>query len=437
MKPLSGTKVAVLGLRNTGFLSAVALHQRGYQVFASDLANTEDVRANALELTKRGILAEYGKHSFETILAADWILISPGIPPGSRIYQAIVAAKKPVHSEIEAASWFSEARTVVAVTGSCGKTTTATLLARIVEAGGRKAVLCGNIGNPWIGELSTITPETVVVLEVSSFQLMHCVSFAPSVGLLLNLYPNHMDWHADAKEYAAAKLNLFRGMKDTDVMICRKRDERDFFPDFRTSARRVYFDECPAPNPNEAALLCAAGALGYPASLVGRAVADFRGLEHRMEKFAEQDGVTFVNDSKATTTASLAWALEKSSDGTVVLVCGGKYKTGVEDFRTLRNVIARKVRCAVLIGVARPIIKEAWHGAVEMVEAASLEDACRLSVEKAKKGDTVLLSPACASFDMFKNYQERGRSFKELILKRLAAKDPRLETQTQRQGNHD
>ena len=150
-----------------------------------------------------------------------------------------------------------------------------------------------------------------------------------------------------------------------------------------------------------------------------KALADFQGLEHRMEKFAESDGVTFVNDSKATTTASLAWALEKFHDGTVVLVCGGKHKTGVEDFKSLRKVIAQKVRCAVLIGAARPLMKEAWHGAVDMTEAENLDEACRLSLEKARKGDKVLLSPACASFDMFKNYQERGRLFKEMIRKRL------------------
>ncbi|MEI7751204.1 MAG: UDP-N-acetylmuramoyl-L-alanine--D-glutamate ligase [Candidatus Omnitrophota bacterium] len=414
-----GTKVTVLGLRDTGFLSALCLHEKGYQVFASDLADTEDVRENVSKLTKLGISAECGKHSFDVILAADWILISPGIPPGSKIYQAIVAAKKPIYSEIEVASWFSPAKTVVAVTGSCGKTTTATLLAQIVEASGRPAILCGNIGNPWIGEIPKITPETVVVLEVSSFQLMHCASFAPSVGLLLNVFPNHMDWHADMKEYAEAKLNLFRAMKDTDVMICRRKDESDYFPDFRTEARRVYFDERPATNPNEAALLCTAEALGCPGELVEKAIRNFRGIEHRLEKFAEWDNVAFVNDSKATTTASLAWALEKFGDGTVVLVCGGKYKTDVKDFRTLREVIARKVRCAILIGAARPIMKEAWHGTAPMVEAESLEEACRLSHEKAQKGDTVLLSPACASFDMFKNYQERGRLFKEMIQKRL------------------
>ena len=414
-----GTKVTVLGLRDTGFLSALCLHGKGYQVFASDLADTEDVRENVSKLTKRGIRAECGKHSFDVILATDWILISPGIPPGSKIYQAIVAAKKPIYSEIEVASWFSPAKTVVAVTGSCGKTTTATLIAQIVEASGRPAILCGNIGNPWIGEIPKITPETVVVLEVSSFQLMHCASFAPSVGLLLNIFPNHMDWHADMKEYAEAKLNLFRAMKDMGVMICRRKDESDFFPDFRTMARRVYFDERPASNPNEAALLCAAEALGCPDELVEKAIRNFCGIEHRLEKFAERDSVTFVNDSKATTTASLAWALEKFGDGTVVLVCGGKYKTDVKDFRTLREMITRKVRCAILIGAARPIMKDAWQGTALMGEAESLDEACRLSLEKAQKGDTVLLSPACASFDMFKNYQERGRLFKEMIQKRL------------------
>ncbi len=419
MKMSPGAKVAVLGLRDTGFLSALCLHEKGYQVFASDLADTEDVRENVSRLAKQGIRAECGKHSFDEILGADGFLISPGIPPGSKIYQAILATKKPIHSEIEVASWFSSASTVVAVTGSCGKTTTATLIAQIVEASGRKTVLCGNIGNPWIGELSKIAPDTVVVLEVSSFQLMHCASFAPSIGLLLNIFPNHMDWHADMEEYAEAKLNLFRAMENTGVMICRKKDETDFFPDFRTAARRVYFDERPASDPNEAALLCAAEALKCSGELVGKAILNFRGIEHRLEKFAEWDGIAFVNDSKATTTASLAWALEKFGDGTVVLVCGGKHKTDVKDFKSLRAVVAQKVRRAVLIGAARPIMKEAWQGIVEMVEAASLEDACRLSMEKAQKGDTVLLSPACASFDMFKNYQERGRLFKEMIQKRL------------------
>ena len=429
-------KVAVLGLKNTGYLSALFLAQKGYAVFASDLSEGEDVVNNVNSLKAKGIEAECGRHTFEKILAQDWVLISPGIPPAAEIYKKIVKEKKPVCSEIEVASWFSEAEKVVAVTGSCGKTTTATLIARVLEASGRKTVLCGNIGNPWIGELSKIDKKTSVVIEVSSFQLMHCTTFAPDVGLLLNIHPNHMDWHADMREYADAKLNLFRFMKKADVMICRKEDELAIFPGFKTAARRVYFDQRPARDPNEAALFCAADILGCREALVRRVLDGFTGIEHRLEKFAEQGGVTFVNDSKATTAASLAWGLEKFADGSVILVCGGKYKTGVEDFRTLREIVARKVRCAILIGAARPIIKEAWQGAVEMAEAGRFDDACRLSIEKARPGDTVLLSPACASFDMFKSYEERGRQFKEKILKRLKTSDQRPATQTQKARIH-
>lgn len=427
MKPAPGTKVAILGLRDTGYLSALFLHEKGYRVFASDLGDLPEVRGHVSKLLELGIAAEWGHHSFEEILASDWVLISPGIPPSAKIYQELVRAQKPIYSEIEVASWFSSAKTVVAVTGSCGKTTTATLIAKIVEANGRKAVLCGNIGNPWIGELSRIDPETVVVLEVSSFQLMHCVRFAPSVGILLNVFPNHMDWHADMREYAQAKLNIFRAMDDAGIMICQKAEERALFPDFTSRAKRVYFDERLAANPNEAALLCAAEALGCSAASVRESLESFQGLEHRMEKFAEQDGVSFVNDSKATTTASLAWALEKCPEGSVVLICGGKYKTDVHDFRTLRDLVAKKVRSAILIGVARPMLREAWQGVVEMVEAETLDEACRLSLQKAQKGDTVLLSPACASFDMFKHYQERGKLFKELIRKRLESAVSRKE----------
>ncbi len=420
MKREPGKNVSILGLRDTGFLSALCLHEKGYQVFASDLSAQEEIAANVAKLKVQGIDAECGKHSFERILAADWVLISPGVPPRSEIYQALRAAGKPIYSEIEVASWFSPAKTVVAVTGSCGKTTTATLIAKILEASGRPAVLCGNIGNPWIGELSKLTSETVVVLEVSSFQLMHCSSFAPSVGLLLNIYPNHMDWHADMREYAEAKLNLFRFMKACGVMICRKNEETAIFPYFKIPARRVYLDADASVNLNEAALFCAADALGCPREMVGKVLGDFRGLEHRLEKFIEWNRISFVNDSKSTTPASLLWALERYPDKSVVLIAGGKAK--VKDFGDLQPVIRRKVKCAVLIGEARGMIGKSWEGATEIVEAADYDAACDTVVARAAAGDTVLLSPACASFDMFKNYQERGRLFKEKILKILKAR---------------
>ncbi|HNX69358.1 MAG TPA: UDP-N-acetylmuramoyl-L-alanine--D-glutamate ligase [Candidatus Omnitrophota bacterium] len=420
MAPEHGKKVVVLGLRDTGTLSALYLHEKGYRVFASDLSDTEDVRANFLKLQAAGIESECGRHSFEKILEADWALISPGIPPTAGVYQKLHAMGKPIYSEIEVASWFSAAKTVVAITGSCGKTTTATLIAQMLEASGRKTVLCGNIGNPWIGELSRITPETTVVLELSSFQLMHCTSFAPSVGLLLNVYPNHMDWHVDMREYAGAKLNLFRAMKSSGVMICRQTDEKQLFPDFKTAARRVYFDQRQASDPNEAALLCAADALGCVPEVAQKVFRDFCGIEHRLEKFAEWNGISFINDSKSTTPASLLWALRKYPGGRVVLIAGGHAKS--KDFGDLVPEVRQKVKCAVLMGEATEMIRESWAGAARIVEAGSLDEACAAAIGEAAPGDTVLLSTGCASFDMFKNYQERGRLFKEKIKERLGSR---------------
>lgn len=413
MKLKEGKKVAVLGLRDTGFLSALELQKRDYDVFASDLSDQDDIRANTEKLRAVGIEAECGRHSIEKIIAADWVLISPGIPPQSEIYRALRAAGKPIHSEIEVASWFSPAQKIIAVTGSCGKTTTATLIAKILELNGEKVVLCGNIGNPWIGELANISEDTVVVLELSSFQLIHCSSFAPSVGLLLNVYPNHQDWHASMNEYAQAKLNLFRWMKPDGVMICRQEDESLYFPDFKTQARRVYLDSDPSLNPNEAALLYTAQDFGCREESVAQALQEFQGLEHRLEQFATWKGASFVNDSKSTTPASLKWALQKYPDHSVILIAGGKAKS--KDFGDLAPVIREKVRTAILIGDARELISKSWSGATELLLAKDFDEACAMAMEHAETGGVVLLSPACASFDMFRNYQERGTLFKEKI----------------------
>nr|MBU9889327.1 hypothetical protein [Candidatus Omnitrophota bacterium] len=343
----SGNSVAILGLRNTGALSALFLHEKGYRVFASDLSEGSEIRQNAEKLRARGIESEYGGHTRERILEADWVLISPGIPPRSEICRVLQSERKPVYSEIEVASWFSTAKTVVAVTGSCGKTTTATLISRVLQANGRPWVLCGNIGNPWIGELPKLTPQTTVVLEVSSFQLMHCVSFAPQVGLLLNIHPNHMDWHADMREYTEAKLNLFRFMKPDDVMICRKSEAEEVFPHFTSPGRRVYFDGDPSVDLNQAALFCAAEAMGCLPGSVQEVLSTFHGLEHRLETFMEWGGISFVNDSKSTTPASLQWALDRYPDRKVILIAGGKAKS--RDFGDLRPQIQRQVKCAVLM----------------------------------------------------------------------------------------
>lgn len=413
-----GKNVAVLGLGKSGFEGSLYLKRQGYRVFASEYADHEAARRQAEVLRGEGIETETGGHSLDKILEADWILISPGIAPKTPVYQALVKAGKPVFSEIEVASWFCRPARIVAVTGSSGKTTVTTLLARAFEASGFPTVCCGNIGNPWIAELQRIDDKTVVVLELSSFQLQQCFDFRPDTGILLNIAPNHLDWHRDMEEYAKAKFRLFQSQRPEDFAVLRRSDQNAYFPDFSARGQTVYFDEALTGNPNEAVVRKVGALMGLPAAKVEKVLAEFSGLEHRLERVASAEGVTYVNDSKATTTAALAWALEKYADHSVCLLAGGIAKS--RDYDTIRDLIRRKVRIACLIGEAAPVLEAAWQGTAPLYKASDFLDAFNAACLAAKSGDTVLLSPACSSFDMFKNYQERGSRFKELVKSRTA-----------------
>jgi len=413
-----GKKVTVLGLGRSGVEGALFLKRRGYDVFASEFADHESAREQAGKLRAAGIPVETGGHTIEKILASDWILISPGIAPKTAIYQTLLQNQKPVFSEIEVASWFSNALKVIAVTGSSGKTTVTTLIARSFDACGYKTVCCGNIGNPWIGEIDRIDSRTVVVLELSSFQLQQCFEFRPDAGILLNISPNHLDWHKDMKEYAEAKFRMFQSQKKEDFAVLRKQDQDLFLPDFSPQSRAVYFDDLEAANPNEAVVRKVAGLFGLEAAKVEKVLSGFSGLEHRLEKVAVHQGVSYVNDSKATTTAALGWALAKYPDASVHLIAGGIAKS--KDYDTIRDLISTKVKKAYLIGQAAPILEEAWRNTTPIQIAEDLKQAFELSSRTAQPGETVLLSPACSSFDMFKNYQERGVRFKELVMAEIS-----------------
>lgn len=449
-----GKKVAVLGLGVSGYESALFLHGKGLEVFVSDGGRSPVLDERAGNLRRKGIETETGAHSLERILNSDWVLISPGIAPGMPVYQALAARKIPVVSEIEVASWYSPTRNLVAVTGSSGKTTVSTLISRVLEKKYGRSFLCGNIGNPWIAELDRMNAGDYVVIEISSFQLQHCFSFRPYAALLLNLSPNHQDWHKDMQDYAEAKLRIFQAQTSADHALIRKADQAQFFPKSEFKASVHYFGESgrnptiparsanlddplfagrkatiPArsadledrlfADPNEEAVTLAAGLLGCDPGLAEEVIRNFEGIEHRLEKFGAWRGIDFVNDSKSTTPSSLAWALEKYPDGKVVLLAGGHPKSG--GFEALRPLLARKVKAAVLIGEAGPVLEMAWQGACALVPGGfDFTEAVRKAVRLAKEGDTVLLSPACASFDMFKNYQERGRLFKELAREALS-----------------
>ena len=413
MRPLRGKKnVTVLGLGNTGLASALFLARRGYSVFVSDLQSSGTLQARAARLREGRIPFELGRHSFEKIGASDWVLLSPGISPDSEIHRRLLERHIPLVSEIEVASWFSPGR-LTAVTGTSGKTTVVTLLQRILEAHGRASLACGNIGNPWIGELDRITPDTEVVLEVSSFQLLHTHSLRPELGILLNLGLNHLDWHPTMEDYVAAKLRLFQNQGPGDVALLRREDQGKFFPRHRFGGRVVYCDPGPGENANQKLLLQVAGLRGLEDRRTREVLAKFEGLEHRMERVATVRGIDFVNDSKCTTLEALCWALDQFSDGRVILLAGGHDKGA--DFHRVRDRLQRKLKRAVLFGEAQDLLWQNWEGASPLCRARDLAGAFQEALRIAEPGDTILLSPACASFDQFSSYKERGERFKGLV----------------------
>ena len=413
--PVSGKKVTILGLGVSGFETAIFLKEKGFSVFVTELSQTAEVTKRACLLQDAGVNVETGKHDFQRILNSDWMMISPGIPPASELYQRAIASGKPVLSEIEVASWVCPTKKIIGVTGTCGKTTTVTLISRVLNAQFGKTVCCGNIGNPWIGEMKKITPEHFVVVEISSFQLAHCLTFKPFIGILLNLSANHQDWHPDMADYAAAKLKMFENQDENNFAIYREVDREVYFPFFSFKAQEEIFGRDKIQNPNEEVVRLTAKITGCSSEVTEKVLSTFEGVEHRLEKFHEASGVQFINDSKCTTTASLGWALSKFSDKKVILIAGGHPKSN--DFHLVKDLIRQKVKRAILIGEAEPLLCQEWEGLCPITSGGmNFDRALESAVRSAANGDIVLLSPACASFDMFKNYIERGKLFKQKIL---------------------
>lgn len=413
MKEKSKKRVAVLGLGETGLASALFLKRRGYEVLVSDSQTSETLEKRALRLQDEGIPFELGGHTLNKIGQQEWVLISPGIAPSTKIYQSLLQKGMPIVSEIEVASWFSPGR-VTAVTGTSGKTTVTTLLARVFQAQGILSMACGNIGNPWIGEMDRLRPETEIVLEVSSFQLLHTHSFRPQTAILLNIGLNHLDWHPTLEDYVAAKLRLFQNQGTGDIALIRRKDHERFFPGFTFRGRVVYWDDKERNDSNEQLLYEFTRLKGLDPASTEEVLSNFEGLEHRLEKVVEVDGISFVNDSKCTTLEALVWALGSFEGRRVILLAGGHAKGA--DFRSVRAALAKKVKQAILYGEAQELLWESWEGTVPLTRTTRLTDAFQQAIRVARPGDVVLLSPACASFDQFANYKARGELFKELAL---------------------
>jgi len=435
--------VVVVGGARSGVAAARLLVARGARVTLSDTAT--DLR-DAAALRSIGVNVELGPHRPELLAGADLVVLSPGVPPDQPAVSAARHAGVPVIGEVELASRWLEGR-VIAITGTKGKSTTTTLTARMLNEGGLVATAGGNLGDPLSGQVDASRPDATHVIEVSSFQLEGTDSFHPRIAVLLNVSADHLDRHPSLAEYGAAKARIFANQTEDDWAVVNADDpvamalaaggrarRFDFALDAKlrdgvtvegaqivrrdrgTAAPLVPVSSVKLPGRHLLADVLAAAAVaclaGVSPAAMRRAVEGFSGLEHALERVAEVSGVRFVNDSKATNIASARNAIESFHRG-VVPILGGRFKGG--RFEDLRGAVQSRVDAVIAIGEARPLIRAAFEGVVPVHEADSMADAVRRAFAAASPDGVVLLAPACSSFDMFQDYADRGRAFKEEV----------------------
>ncbi|MDD2689796.1 MAG: UDP-N-acetylmuramoyl-L-alanine--D-glutamate ligase [Candidatus Omnitrophica bacterium] len=404
-------KIAIIGLARSGLACANLLYSLGSKVSVTDNRDNDSTRLNASMIKSNEITVELGRHTKGFIQNKDLVVVSPGVANDA---QPVIWAREfkiPVISEIELA-WLLCPATVIAVTGSNGKTTVTTLIGKILHAQGRRVFVCGNIGTPFSSEVEKMNERDYVSLEVSSFQLEGIDKFKPKISVILNFTRNHLDRYKNMQEYLEAKKRIFRNQDKSDYLVLNSEDPIVRGLEKETNALVIYFSQTQKLNPNQAAVLAVASILGIDEAGVLNVTKEFKGIEHRLEFVGEINNIRFINDSKATTADSAAWAL-KNINGPVILIAGGVHK-GV-DYGFILELARKKIKQAILIGEARNIIKEAFAGSFPTEEASTLEEAVSKAFMKAAPGDCVLLSPMCSSFDMFSNYEERGNIFKRSV----------------------
>ena len=446
MIELTNKRVLVVGLGRSGVASALFLKSRGARVTVSDTKSPDQLRNEIPALLDHGIAVETGGHGERTFQNQDLIVVSPGVPVDAEPLVQARALGERVIGEIELAAAFLPGP-VVAITGSNGKTTTTTLIGEILAKGGLKILVGGNIGKPAISLVEKATPESVIVLEVSSFQLETVFSFQPKVAVVLNVTPDHLDRHRTFAAYVDAKARIFENQQAEDFAVLNGDDPTcvDLAP--RTRAQTFWFSrkrevesgafvrkgqvfirrsgvdhevmavaEIPLKGghnvENVLAAICASELMGCDAASIRNAIRDFKAVEHRLEYVATLRGVEYYNDSKATNVDATIKALE-SFPRNIHLILGGKDKGS--DYAVLNELLRQRVKCVYTIGAAAEKIQLHIKGATSIVAAGSMETALKQASSAAQPGDIVLLAPACASFDQFQNYEHRGRVFKELV----------------------
>ncbi len=415
---LKGKRVAIIGLARSGVSLAKMISGVGGRVCISEKAAFDPAKHSfAGWFEQQNFETEFGGHTVAFIEKSDLVVVSPGVNIKAEPVLWAKAKKVPVIGEIELAWRFCPCP-VIAVTGSNGKTTTVTLIQRILEAAGHKAVVCGNIGFPFSDHVLGLTKDHWVVLEVSSFQLESIVEFRPKIGVILNFSQNHLDRHTDLEEYFNAKKRIFENQTRDDFAVLNDQTPRLHVLAGELMSQARFFNtpqmkrQYPSLNPNHLAAITVAGILGIGPEICRKVFDNFRGVEHRLEWVRQIEGVDFINDSKSTTTEAGRWALE-NVQRPIVMICGGRDKH--IDFAVLRELVKQKVKKMVVIGESREKIKNTFADVVIVEAADDLKSAVCLAQGLSQRGDVVLFSPMCTSFDMFANFEERGRVFKTIV----------------------
>jgi UDP-N-acetylmuramoylalanine--D-glutamate ligase len=430
--------VLIVGMARSGVAAAKLLQSRGKSVFATD-SGAAPLRS---ELDSLGIPYEAGGHTASRFLEAEEIVMSPGVPLNIPPLGAARRKGVPIVSEIEVAFRYLQGE-IVAITGSNGKTTTTTLVGEVLNSTGRPVQVGGNIGTAMSSLVDSSGPATINVVEVSSFQLDGIQKFRPRVAVLTNITPDHLDRYANFGAYRSSKFRIFENQQPSDFAI-RNRDDAEVYPPASAGkARQRFFSQKQSVEDgayrsgedlylggsavmpvadvslrgthnidNVLAAMTVADCYGVSREAMSETIRNFRGVEHRIEFVAAINGVQFFNDSKATNVDSSIKAVE-SFDGNIIIILGGLDKGA--PYAPLIDAMISRVKLVILIGAAADKIADAIGGRLPVARAASMADAVRLGLANGNPGDVVLLSPACASFDMFDNYEHRGKTFKEAV----------------------
>jgi UDP-N-acetylmuramoylalanine--D-glutamate ligase len=442
MKDVKNKSVTVLGAARSGIAAAKLLKKKHAKVFVSDLAAKDQKEPEMQILEDEQIDFEFGQHS-NIVFDADFVVLSPGIPRYSPVVEKLISKQIPVYSELEIASWFC-ASPIIAITGSNGKTTTTTLVGEMLRTETPQSIVAGNIGSAFSDIVLTSEKSNWATVEVSSFQLETIDTFHPKIVIILNLAPNHLDWYDSYEDYIEAKLLILKNLQENDYLIYNADDEllcekvkhcpakkRTF--SLQDNSASIFLDKSKIVSKNKnliktkqirlngnhnyqnaMAAILAVRIAGIIDENIISVLEEFKGVEHRLEYVTDIEGIAFINDSKATTIESLAVALS-SFETPIILIAGGKDKGS--DYSKLNKLITDNVRQVILIGSAKDKMSKTWQDIIPVHLSDTLADAVETAYKMAGHGENVLLSPACSSFDMFKDFEDRGKQFKEIVYK--------------------